>query len=372
MRGFDVIVLGGGVMGCSTALFLARAGMSVGVIEKGALCRSASGVNAGTLTLQMTRAALIPHALRGWQLWTTAGDWLDHDLGVVQAPGLCMAFTEAEAELLQARAKARGDAGAPIELISPKRAIEIEAGLSDRAKLVSHCAIDGHMPAYLTGLAFARALKSAGCTIFEQEEALGVERDNGFAIVTDRGRHHANRVVFAGGVWLEPQLAMLGIDVPIKTLINQLIVLERMRPVMRSVVTIANGLLSLKQFANGTTLIGGGWQGRGDRGTGENALNPENLIGNARLAAYAIPRLAAGRIVRAWTGFEAETADSLPILGAVPDIEGAFAIGSAHSGYTSGPYLGRMMADLILERQPDLPIFPIDRLLSPQPMGLPA
>lgn len=63
-------------------------------------------------------------------------------------------------------------------------------------------------------------------------------------------------------------LAWLGVDIPIKTLINQLVVTERVRPVMRTVMSVANGLLSLKQFANGTVLIGGGWQGRGSRERG--------------------------------------------------------------------------------------------------------
>ena len=366
MKQFDVIVLGGGIMGCSTALFLARAGMSVALVERDSLCRSASGVNAGTLTLQMTRSALIPHALQGWQLWITARDWLGHDVGVVQAPGLCLAFTNDEAELLESRAMARGRAGAPMEMITARRALELEPGLSARVLLASHCAIDGYASAYLTGLAFARALQEAGCTILECEEALGIENDNGFTVATASGRHLGKRLVLAGGVWLEPMLAMLGVEVRVKTLINQLIVLERMRPVMRSVVTIANGLLSLKQFANGTTLIGGGWQGRGNRETGESGLDPENLTGNAQLAAYAIPALTESRIVRAWTGFEAETADALPMLGHIPSIDGAFVIGSAHSGYTSGPYLGKLLSDLILEREPKLPAFPIDRLLQSQ------
>ena len=152
MTSFDAIVLGGGIMGCSTALFLARGGLSVALIERDSLCRSASGVNAGTLTLQMTRAALIPHALQGWRLWSSAADWLGHDIGVVQAPGLCLAFSDAEAELLEARAEARSKAGAPIEIITSKRALKLEPGLSKRTKLASYCQIDGYASAYLTGL----------------------------------------------------------------------------------------------------------------------------------------------------------------------------------------------------------------------------
>jgi len=55
---FDLVVGGGGIHGCTAALFAARGGMSVALVERGALCREASGVNAGTLTLQMTRVAL--------------------------------------------------------------------------------------------------------------------------------------------------------------------------------------------------------------------------------------------------------------------------------------------------------------------------
>lgn len=372
MNHFDVIIVGGGVMGCATALFLARAGMSVALMERGSLCRSASGVNAGTLTLQMTRAALIPHALEGWRLWTTAGDWLGHDVGVVQAPGFCLAFTEAEEALLETRAAARGAAGAPIRLISPAKACQLEPGLSSHARLVSTCAIDGYASAYQTGQAFQIALQEAGCSILEQHEVHAVERGGDFTVITNQGHYQGNRLVLAGGVWLEPLLAQLDVHIPIKTLINQLIVLERLPPVMRSVVTIANGLLSLKQFANGSVVIGGGWQGRGDRVSGQTTLTPENLVGNARLAAYAVPALSQGRILRAWAGFEAETADALPMLGPVPGIQDAYVIGSVHSGYTSGPYMGKLLADLILEREPEMPLFEIDRLLEPQQAGLPA
>lgn len=72
-------------------------------------------------------------------------------------------------------------------------------------------------------------------------------------------------IVLAGGVWLEPMARWFGMDLPIKTLTNQLAVTERTAPVMRTVVGIASGLLSLKQFPHGTVVIGGGWQGKRDR-----------------------------------------------------------------------------------------------------------
>ena len=87
-------------MARTVALFCARAGMKTVLFERGSLCREASGVNAGTLTMQMTRVALIPYALRAHAMWASARDWLGHDVGVVVCDGLSLAFTEGEEELL--------------------------------------------------------------------------------------------------------------------------------------------------------------------------------------------------------------------------------------------------------------------------------
>jgi len=175
----------------------------------------------------------------------------------------------------------------------------------------------------------------------------------------------ATRLVMAGGVWLEPMLAMLDIDIPIKTLVNQLIVTEPMPPVIRSVLSIANGLLSMKQFANGSVLIGGGWQGIGDRVRGGVETVPDNLIGNLRLAQHVIPALAKARVARIWLGLESETADAMPMIGALPGLADAWVIGCVHSGYTSGPYMGKLLAQAMLGEEPELPLFDPARLVVP-------
>ena len=74
--------------------------------------------------MQMTRVALIPYALQAHAMWASAQNWLGHDVGVVVCDGLSLAFTEAEEELLTFRAGKRRDAGAPISLVSGKRAQE--------------------------------------------------------------------------------------------------------------------------------------------------------------------------------------------------------------------------------------------------------
>jgi glycine/D-amino acid oxidase-like deaminating enzyme len=364
----DVVVIGAGVMGATTALHLARAGMRVALLDRGPICREASGVNAGTLTLHMTRAALIPYAIRGRALWLDAARWLGRDAGATAAPGLCLAFTPEEEALLHARAAARRAQGAPIEIIGPARAREIEPGLPTELRAAAHCALDGHVTAYLTGKVYRAALIEAGATVLEAWRVVGVDREGGCFVV--RGPEgavlRARRLVLAGGVWLQRMLAWFGLTIAVKCLINQLVVTERMRPVMRSVVSIANGLLSLKQFATGAVLIGGGWQGLGDPDRGGVEAVPQNLIGNVRLARHVIPALAGARIIRIWLGLESETSDAMPMIGPIPGVPDAYVIGCVHSGYTSGPFMGKLLADRILEREPELPLFdPARLLLSP-------
>ena len=365
-QAYDIAVVGAGAMGATAALYLARSGMRVALIDRGEICREASGVNAGTLTLHMTRAALIPYAMKGRALWLDAPNWLGMDVGARAAPGLSLAFTAAEQEMLEKRAQARAAMGAPIRLVTPAEALQIEPGLNPSIKAAAYCELDGHVTAYMTGRAYRKALVSANVAILENASVGGIEPDDsGYTVLHEDGtRTKAKRLVLAGGVWLETMLAWLGLSVPIKCLINQLAVTERMRPVMQSVVGIANGLLSLKQFENGSVLIGGGWQGIGDPIRGGVETIPENLIGNVQLARHTIPALNDTRIIRIWLGLESETADAMPIIGLLPGFDEAYVIGCVHSGYTSAPFMGRLLADRILGRQPEMPLFDPTRLIK--------
>ena len=121
----DIAIIGGGINGASTALELAKNGLKVTLLDKHSICKGASGVNAGTLTMHMTRAQLIPYAKKGWELWMSTNKWLSKDIDVEKRNGLCLAFTEDEEKLLNERSKIRKEYGADIEIISKKEALRI-------------------------------------------------------------------------------------------------------------------------------------------------------------------------------------------------------------------------------------------------------
>lgn len=366
---YDTVVVGGGVMGATVAYRLAAAGQKVAILDKGGLCMQASGVNAGTLSIQIKRAALIPYALKGWDLWRTTREWLGADVGFAQKGGLTVAFTEDEAQVLRERMAARIENGAPIEFVGQNRAREVEPGLSERMVLASWCALDGYANSNELGHAFREALRRAGAEVREFTSVEGISRqDRGYAVRTAAGALTGTRVVVAGGVWLGELLRRdFGVDIPVECRVNQVSVTERLPRVVNTILGVASGLLTLKQSTNGTVLIGGGWQGRGDpTGSGTEVI-PENLIGNLRLAHWAIPALRQARIVRTWLGLEGASPDWMPLVGEIPGAPDAYVIGCVRGGYTIGPWMGTLLAQRILGQEPAMPLFDPARVVVPSP-----
>jgi glycine/D-amino acid oxidase-like deaminating enzyme len=187
MTAFDTLVVGGGVMGATTALHLARAGMRVALIERNGLGTGASGVNAGTLSLQIKRAALVPYAIKGIERWRTTQERLGIDMHYRRSGGLTLAFTPGEAEVLTARMNERKAAGVPLEFVTPARARELEPGLSAHPVLASYCADDGYASSTLTGQAYRTALLQAGVAVHEGSPVTRIDRNQGFRVATPKG-----------------------------------------------------------------------------------------------------------------------------------------------------------------------------------------
>jgi sarcosine oxidase subunit beta len=350
---YDLAVLGGGVMGSAAAIAAAEGGMRVTLLERASVGSGASGVNAGTLSLQIKRVKLMPYALRGRELWERAGD----AVGFRRTGGLTVAFNEREAVLLDERMTMKRAAGAPIEMIAPARVAEIEPNLSRRVVAASYCPDDGYANSSRTGLYYRGLLGDAGVAVREATPVTAIRRDNVFRLSTPAGEVEARRVLIAAGAWTKSAAAMLGVDLPVRVRINTVSVTERGPVLMNTAVGHATGLLTMKQKENGTVLIGGGWQGRGSPEEGRGEVVPETLRTNLALALFAVPALAGLRIVRSWTGFEANVPDFYPLAGPLPGVPDAHVLACVRGGYTIGPYIGRLMGESILGREPEMPLF---------------
>ncbi|WP_112323063.1 NAD(P)/FAD-dependent oxidoreductase [Oceanibium sediminis] len=351
---FDIAIVGGGIMGCATALRLADGGMTAVILDQGDLGQGASGVNAGTLSLQIKRVALMPYALRGHREWQAMGD----AVGFHRTGGYTLAFTADEAALLQERQALKAAAGAPISFVSPNELFTHEPHLARKVAAASFCAEDGYANASLTGAYYRARLSAAGVPYRERQEVRDISRTQGtYDLVTPGGTIRARRILLAAGAWLRPLASHLGVDLPVRARVNTVSVTERQPPLLGSVIGHATGLLTMKQKPNGTLLIGGGWQGAGQPQDGRGQVRMDTLRPNLALAQHVVPALAKARILRSWTGFEANVPDFYPLAGSLPGLEDAFVLGCVRGGYTIGPYIGKLMGDLILGRELELPLF---------------
>lgn len=350
MTGVDLIVVGGGVMGAAAAETCARGGMSVVLLEAGEMGQGASGVNAGTLSLQIKRVALMPYALRGHADWAAAGD----AVGFARTGGLTLAFTETEEALLHERMALKRDAGAPIRFLGSNELRSLEPELTHGVRAASYCAEDGHADASLTGRHWRGRLRAAGVTLREGTGVTAIRP--GFTV--EAGRiWRAPRLLLATGARLAETAALLGASLPIAARVNTVSVTERMPRLLAHGIGHATGLLTMKQKANGSVLIGGGWQGSGTPAEGRGRVEAGTLRPNLALAVHAVPALARARLLRSWTGFEAATPDFMPLAGPLPGHSGAWVLGAVRGGYTIGPYIGRLMGETILGRDPEMPLF---------------
>ncbi|MFO1325163.1 MAG: FAD-binding oxidoreductase [Burkholderiales bacterium] len=357
----DLVVVGAGIMGATAALAAAKGGMRVVVVERDTAGSGASGVNAGTLSLQIKRVALMPYALIGHEWWRDAGD----AVGFHRTGGYTLAFNAREHALLDERMSQKRAAGAPIEFVSPQILRGREPALSDRIVAASYCAADGHADSTRTGAYLRGLLRAAGVELREHAPVRDIDAgDRGFRVHLADGSVAARRLLIAGGAWTASIAAMLGVALPIQVRVNTVSVTEPGPRRLTAGIGHATGLLTLKQKMDGAYLIGGGWQGRGSPGGGRGEIVADTLLQNLRLARFAVPGLAHARVLRAWTGFEAFVADHYPLAGALPGVANAFALACVRGGYTIGPCIGPLVADLILGREPALPLFDPARVMG--------
>ncbi|MFB9148947.1 NAD(P)/FAD-dependent oxidoreductase [Roseovarius ramblicola] len=351
---YDIAIIGGGIMGCAAALRVREGGMVPIVLDQGDLGQGASGVNAGTLSLQIKRVKLMPYALKGHHEWERMGD----AVGFQKTGGYTLAFTEREAALLHERQARKASAGAPITFVSPHRVHKAEPKLAQKVLAASYCPEDGYANSSLTGQYFRGRLRDQNIAFRERCPVTAIDRaGDGCTLATSSGPIHARRLLLAAGAWLKPVAALLGVDLPVQARINTVSVTERMPPLVSTMIGHATGLLTMKQKPNGTVLVGGGWQGRGTPQGGRGQVTAASVQPNLALAQYALPGLARARVLRSWTGFEANVPDFYPLAGALPGVGNAFVLGCVRGGYTIGPYIGRLMGDFILGREPELPLF---------------
>ena len=362
----DVLVIGGGIHGLSTAFHLARRGVKVTVLEAEYCGRHASGVNAGGVRTLGRHTPEIPLALSSRDLWHELKHVLGDDGGFVPSGQLKLAENPAELEECRQRVEQLQALGFSHEvLIDQQQVFEIIPTVARHVVGGIWVKDDGYAVPYKTVTAFRLAAEKLGVQVHENCAAQRIEQiGSQWKVTTAKAVFSAEHLVVTAGAWAGELAAQVGEAVPVHPEGLMLMVTHRVAPFCAPVLGATGRSLSFKQFANGTVVIGGKLIGALDFPARHGEVDMTRLGTSARTVTDLFPHLKHLGVNRVWAGVEAFTADDLPVIGASCKASNlSYSFGFCGSGFQMGPGTGRRLAQQILGEPSDLSLdaFAIDR-----------
>ena len=378
----DVLIVGGGVAGCSAAYYLAREGVEVLLLERDDLNTHGSGSNAGSLHVMIIsrifkssdpllvagRERLLPLLLQAVESWHDIASDLDCDIELVQTGGLMVAETEAQLRVLESKAKVEKRQGLDVEILTGTDLLTAAPYLSRRIIGAEYCGNEGKVNPILATPALARRAEAAGARILRATELQGLESTGkGFRARTSRGPIACRRVVNAAGPWADSVGAMVGLRLPVQRIPRHMNVTEPAAPLFRPLLQHVDRLLTVKQAANGSVIVGGGWPTAVNAETGRIRVERSSIEGNLWVAQSVVPGLAELRLARTWPGVITLTPDGNGILGEAPGLPGFYNAVPPNSGYTAGPLCGRLLTEVMTGKRVSFDIsgLALERFSSP-------
>jgi glycine/D-amino acid oxidase-like deaminating enzyme/bacterioferritin-associated ferredoxin len=365
----DVAIIGAGVIGAASALYLARKGRNVLLLDAGTANGEASGGNAGSLHLQLLpfdfrgdeisspAAATLPLQRLGIQLWQELEDQLDADFELTISGGLMLADDETDLEFLRRKAALESRYGVSTEILSATETRRLLPGVAPQVAGSAYCAGEGKINPLLATPQLLVAAERAGAVLRENTVVTSIDAtSNGYRLSTSRGTVECRHVVNAAGGWADRIAGMLGVSLPVRSAPQQMLVTQAMTACLPFLLSVAGRHLSMKQAANGNLIIGGGWPAAFDGQRGRSHTRRDSIAGNLWVAQHVFPVVRQFELIRSW-GAVGVMIDGAPILGELPDHPGFYNVVGAN-GYTMAPALGRLIAELITSGDASMELAP--------------
>jgi glycine/D-amino acid oxidase-like deaminating enzyme len=356
----DVLIIGAGIIGISTAMYLSREGVEVMLVDRGVANGQASGGNAGSLHLQLspcdfseecsntnTPAAVTLELQKlGIETWIALEKELRADFELEMSGGVMLADSIEDLGFLHQKAALEERFGIEVNMLSGSETRGMIPAVADHVAGAAFYSGEGMINPLTASLQLLTTAQGNGAVLQESCAVTSIEHSRGkYHVSTDTGVITCSKVVNAAGAWSGHVVSLLGGRLPIEFAPQQMHVTQSVEPVLPYLLSVAKRHLTTKQTSNGNFLIGGGWPAGYDAGSGLVVASRESVEGDLWVAQRVMPQIGGLQLIRSW-GAMGVMIDGAPIIGEMPGHPGFYNVVAAN-GYTMGPILGHIMAELV-------------------------
>lgn len=358
----DVIIVGGGIIGCATAYNLAKEGSSVIVLESdSSIGNGGSSRNGGGVRQSGRDPRELPLAMYAVEnIWPTLSEELGVDVEYHKEGNLRLGKTEHHKEILQGLTDRAVALGLGVRMIDGKEVREINPYLSDEVTCASWCSTDGHANPLTATLGYYSAARRMGVQFYTGQEVVEIRKIKGQArmVVTTKDVFEGNKIIVAAGYASRKILGTVGIDVPMSNDLIEALVTEAEPQMFPQMLGTADADFYGHQTNHGSFVFGGasGYE-TVNKDNGHNMTSSITAPAICRGIMKYIPKLADAKIVRTWAGYEDVSIDGVPVLGKIDEVPGLIAA-CAFTGHGFGisPIVGKLLSETALDKKTTLDI----------------
>ncbi|KFM99860.1 FAD-binding oxidoreductase [Bacillus clarus] len=379
MRHCEVLVIGGGIIGCSIAYYTSKYGRDVTIIEKGEFVSGTSSrCDGNILAIDKDPGFDSQMSLVSQKLVTELSEELEHSFEY-RAPGsILVCESDEEMEAAQQWVNRQKEAGLPFRMLDRQDIREESPFFADDLLGGLECATDSTVNPYLLAFSLLAEAKKFGVKAFNHTEVKEMKRDidSSFIVETTNGTFTAKQVVNAAGVWAPKIGQMLDVNIPIEPRKGHIIVASRQQHVGSRKVMEFGYLISKfggKRKVDALTekygvalvfeptesqnfLIGSSREFVGFH----TRINNEVIKCIANRAIRFYPKMADMMVIRSYAGLRPWTEDHLPIISRVEHIPNYFiAAGHEGDGISLAAVTGKVIEELLNEKETIIPIEPL-------------
>lgn len=369
----DVVVIGGGIVGCACAYYLAREGIKVCLLEKGTIASGTSRAGQSHIVLWEEPDINLKLEKASRLLYEALAEELPFDIEYRRTGSLALVENVADWEPFERTVRFVQARGLDCHLLTSADLTRMEPNLARDLAGGAYFPEDAQVNPILTTLALAQAAKKMGAEIRPFTEVTGIELSGErkvTAVNTTAGRIPTAMVVNAAGVWSAAIGKMVGLDIPVIPRRGHIIVTEPVPDdLINCKIILAAGYMqtlgatsgvamsaNIQQTQSGNLLLGSSR----DFGGFDRTVKPEviraQLVRNLRF----LPALANIHVIRTYAGLRPYSPDLVPIISTGDGVQGFYiATGHEGAGITMAPITGKLISEMITGKAPAVPLEPL-------------